>query len=59
MSMILGTCSINTGHWSMHAPQVVHDQSVSSRMVPPISGRAAPSGTAAATSAGESHDGWK
>src|SRR5579863_5511086 len=44
---------------AMHAPHVVHDQSVSSRMVPPMSGRGPPSGTAFATSSGDNHDGWK
>src|SRR5437879_13840051 len=38
ISAILGTCSINTGHSLMQAPHMVHDHSVSSRMVPPTSG---------------------
>ena len=52
---------MSTGHWSMHAPQVVQDQRVSSRMVPPISGRSAPPAfsTAVATCSGSSQEGWK
>ncbi len=58
--MILGTCSMSTGHWSMHAPHVVHAHSVSSAMVPPKSGRSPPfASTAVATSSGAIHDGWK
>jgi hypothetical protein len=56
----LGLGAIKTGHWSMHAPQVVHAQSVSSAIVPPNNGRA-PSlaAVAVATSSGASHEGWK
>ena len=39
---IFGTCSIMTGHCSMHAEHVVHDHSVSSLMTAPISGVAVP-----------------
>ena len=35
MSVIVGTCSIKTGHSSIQAPQVVHDQSSASDISPP------------------------
>ncbi|HVG00656.1 MAG TPA: hypothetical protein VND68_12525, partial [Chloroflexia bacterium] len=38
MPVILGTCSMNTGHASMQARQVVHDHSVSSMIQPPTRG---------------------
>ena len=34
--MIFIGCSMNTGHTSWHAPQVVHAHSVSSAMRPPV-----------------------